>query len=134
MGYPSIYVSATHGPSLETRGLPVDTDGPPMGHHINAWGIHALRMECPWDAHGLLTLLGLQTRFGDNWGKITWNLSGLSPKRDCSSKGAEGATGTTQAALYKGPPHGCNLVHLVYREINSRKPNNRKGSFRVAGN
>ena len=89
MGYPSIYVSATHGPSLETRGLPVDTDGPPMGHHINAWGIHALRMECPWDAHGLLTLLGLQTRFGDNWGKITWNLSGLSPKRGWNSKGAK---------------------------------------------
>ena len=34
-----------------------------------------------------LTLLGLQSRFGDNWWKITCNLSGLSPKRDWSSKG-----------------------------------------------
>ena len=34
----------------------------------------------------LLTLLGLQSRFGDNWGEITWNLSALSPKRDWSSK------------------------------------------------
>ena len=33
-----------------------------------------------------LTLLGLQSRFGDNWVKNTWNLRGLSPKRDCSSK------------------------------------------------
>ena len=28
----------------------------------------------------LLPLLGLQSRSGDNWGHITWNLSGLSPK------------------------------------------------------
>ena len=34
----------------------------------------------------LLTLLGLQSRFGGNWGQITWNLIGLSPKRDWSSK------------------------------------------------
>ena len=33
-----------------------------------------------------LTLLGPQPRFGDNWGQITWNLSGVSPKRDWSSK------------------------------------------------
>ena len=33
-----------------------------------------------------LTLLGLQSRFGDNWGQLTWNLTGLSPKRDWSSK------------------------------------------------
>ena len=32
------------------------------------------------------TLLGLQSRFGDNWRQITYNLSGLSPKRDWSSK------------------------------------------------
>ena len=36
-----------------------------------------------------LTLLGLQTRFGDNWGKNTWSLSGLSRKRDWSSKGVK---------------------------------------------
>ena len=35
----------------------------------------------------LLTLLELQSRFGENWGQITWNLSALSPKRDWSSKG-----------------------------------------------
>ena len=34
-----------------------------------------------------LTLLGLQSRFGDNWGQITWNLTALSPHRDWSSKG-----------------------------------------------
>ena len=33
-----------------------------------------------------LTLLGLQSRFGDNWGQTTWNLTGLSPKRDWGSK------------------------------------------------
>ena len=33
-----------------------------------------------------LTLLGLQSRFGDNWRQITRNVSGLSPKRDWSSK------------------------------------------------
>ena len=33
-----------------------------------------------------LTALALQSRFGDNWGQITWNLSCLSPKRDRSSK------------------------------------------------
>ena len=27
------------------------------------------------------TFLGLQSPFGDNWGQITWNLSGLSPKQ-----------------------------------------------------
>ena len=32
-------------------------------------------------------LLGLQSRFGDNWGQITWSLSALSPKQDRSSKG-----------------------------------------------
>ena len=31
-------------------------------------------------------LLGLQSRFGDNWGQNTWNLSVLSPKRDWGSK------------------------------------------------
>ena len=30
----------------------------------------------------LLTLLGLQSRFGDNWGQTPWNLSALSPKPD----------------------------------------------------
>ena len=34
-----------------------------------------------------LTLLGLQSRFGGNWGQITWNLTALSPHRDWSSKG-----------------------------------------------
>ena len=35
----------------------------------------------------LLSLLELQSPFGDNWGQITWNWSALSPKRDWSSKG-----------------------------------------------
>ena len=34
----------------------------------------------------LLPLLGLQSRFGDNCGHVTWNLSGMSPKREWSSK------------------------------------------------
>ena len=34
---------------------------------------------------GRLTLLGPQFRFGDNWGQITWNLTGVSPERDWSS-------------------------------------------------
>ena len=38
-----------------------------------------------------LTLLGLQSRFGDDWGQITWNLSALSPKRGWSSKGVKRA-------------------------------------------
>ena len=33
-----------------------------------------------------LTLLGLQSRFGDNSGQTTLNLTGVSPKRDWSSK------------------------------------------------
>ena len=33
-----------------------------------------------------LTLLGLQSRFGDNLGQATWKLAGVSPKRDWSSK------------------------------------------------
>ena len=33
-----------------------------------------------------LTLLGPQARFGDNGGQTTWNLCGLSPKRDWTSK------------------------------------------------
>ena len=33
-----------------------------------------------------LTLLGPQSSFGDNWGHMTWNLSVVSPKRDCGSK------------------------------------------------
>ena len=40
----------------------------------------------PKDALTLATLLGPQSRFGDNWGKTTWNLSGASPKQDWSSK------------------------------------------------
>ena len=31
--------------------------------------------------------IGLQSRFGGNWGEITWSLGGLPPKRDWSSKG-----------------------------------------------
>ena len=34
----------------------------------------------------IITLLGLQSLFGDNWEQITWNLRGLSPKRDWNSK------------------------------------------------
>lgn len=36
-----------------------------------------------WTKYVALTLLGVQSRFGD---KVTWNLSELSSKRDCSSK------------------------------------------------
>ena len=35
----------------------------------------------------MLTLLGLQSRFENNWGQITRNVTALSPKRDWSSKG-----------------------------------------------
>ena len=35
------------------------------------------------------TLLGLPFRAGDNWGQITWSLSGLSRKRDWSSNGVK---------------------------------------------
>ena len=35
----------------------------------------------------LLTLLGLQSRFGGNWEKDRWSFSGLSPKRDWGSRG-----------------------------------------------
>ena len=41
------------------------------------------------ESYRALTLLGLQSRFGDNRGQITWNLSALSPKRDWSSKGVK---------------------------------------------
>ena len=43
----------------------------------------------PWFFSGsphLLTRLGLQSRFGDNLGQTTWDLTGVSPKRDWSSK------------------------------------------------
>ena len=33
-----------------------------------------------------LTLLGLQSCLGDNLGQTTWNLTGVSPKRDCGTK------------------------------------------------
>ena len=33
--------------------------------------------------------LGLQSRFGNNSGQTTWNLNGVSPKRDRSSKRAK---------------------------------------------
>ena len=41
---------------------------------------------CVFTYPSLLTLLEPQSRFGDNWGQLTWNLSALSPKRDCSYK------------------------------------------------
>ena len=43
------------------------------------------------------TLLEPQSRFGDNWGQITWNLSGVSPKRDWSSKRVN--TSTTEEVV-----------------------------------
>ena len=39
-----------------------------------------------WPPLIVSTLLGLQSRFGDNWRQISLNLSGLSPKRDWSTK------------------------------------------------
>ena len=44
----------------------------------------------------VLTLLELQSRFGDNWGHITWNVSALSPKRDWSSKGVKNGTNSNR--------------------------------------
>ena len=41
--------------------------------------------EKKWTRHPS-PLLGPQSRFGDNRGKTTRNLSGLPPKRDCSSR------------------------------------------------
>ena len=44
-------------------------------------------MICPQNETAVLkglTLLGLQSRLGDNLGQTTWNLSGVSPKRDWS--------------------------------------------------
>ena len=40
---------------------------------------------------GQLTLLEPQSHFGDNLGQTTWNLTGVSPKRDWSSKGVKGS-------------------------------------------
>ena len=55
---------------------------------------------CSYSGGPSLTLLGLQSRFGDNWEKITWNLSGLPPKRDWSSKGVKAVVSqNTMAAL-----------------------------------
>ena len=45
-----------------------------------------------------LTLLALQSRFGDNWGRIPWSLSCLSPKRDWSSKRVKRTQKTCTAA------------------------------------
>ena len=46
--------------------------------------VHPIFSEAPH-----LTLLGLQSRFGDNRGQNTRNLSVLSPKPDWSSKGVK---------------------------------------------
>ena len=41
---------------------------------------------CPVSETNHLTILGLQSRFGDKVGQTTWNLTGVSPNRDWSSK------------------------------------------------
>ena len=45
---------------------------------------------------GELTFLGLQSRFGDNLRQTTWNLTGVSPKRDWSAKRVNVRTTTTK--------------------------------------
>ena len=65
-----------------------------------------------------LTLLGLQSRFGDNWGQITWNLSALSPKRDWSSKGVKWATCERQELI--GAGHSMpGSTRITRKPINS---------------
>ena len=58
--------------------------------HIQECVCRACRIQCDDVCVFLtVTLLGLQSRFGNKWGQITWNLGGLSPKsqkRDCSSQ------------------------------------------------
>ena len=58
---------------------------------LRAWrqaALSLLPMDVKQSNDGIVQrLLGLQSRFGYYWGKITWNLSGLSPKQDWSSKG-----------------------------------------------
>ena len=53
-----------------------------------AWVNHSLGIG---DEQPSLTLLGLQSRFGDNWGQNTRNLTAMSPKRDWGSKGVKWA-------------------------------------------
>ena len=50
----------------------------------------------------LLTPLGLQSRFGDNLGKTTWNLTGMSPKRDWGSKRVNSADCRYSVVLLAG--------------------------------
>ena len=51
-------------------------------HHHQHFDIYI-----PLDCERNKTLLGLQSRFENNWGQITWNVTALSPKkRDRSSK------------------------------------------------
>ena len=66
----------------------------------------------------LLTPLGLQYRFGGNWGQITWNLSGLSPKRDWSSEGLsqEDQPELASADYSKNAPHPSGVYRLQARE------------------
>ena len=54
---------------------------------------------CPQNGTAVLkglTRLGLQSRFGDDWGQITWSLNALSPKRDCGSEGVFKNVGITK--------------------------------------
>ena len=65
-----------------------------------------------------LTLLGLQSRFGDNWRQFTWNLSGLSPKRDWSSKRHE--TRSVQPRKYEVPDY-THEARSSHRSFQPRK-------------
>ena len=61
-----------------------------------------------------LTLLGPQSRFGDNGGLITWNLTGLSPKRDWSLKGL---TSFRICALVFGDSYGGEKMQLIKKTV-----------------
>ena len=59
-----------------------------MGH-LRDTELYTCHVMCVVCLVGILTLLEPQSRFGDNLGHTTWNLTGVSPKRDCSSKGVK---------------------------------------------
>ena len=60
---------------------PCSTAVPFRGQTIQIISSLCPKRECG-AKKGYVSLLALQSRFGDNWVQITWNLSGLSPKRE----------------------------------------------------
>ena len=61
----------------------------------------------------VLTLLELQSRFGDNWGQVTWSVSALSPKQDWSSKGVNHPTLSSR----RGQPSPSDFFAPVLKKI-----------------